>query len=183
MIVLNHQTSLSSRTGCNPQQTGRLLLEGLAGCTSDLVTRAYFLTSRSVSHCSEFFFQCWIESARCQPLTSCCPPPADMEASRLGLRGTYGSGNYSSSARCNGMFCMQSSVQPSIVSLSRHILISTAEHPTLFCNPHISQIAISNAPLCCFWVITNSVHAYFGLSVSQVVPKLARPTYQKYYKQ
>ena len=87
MIVLNHQTSLSSHTGCNPQQTGRLLLEGLAGCTSDLVTRAYFLTSRSVSHCSEFFFQCWIEVARCQPLTSCCPPPADMEASRLDLRG------------------------------------------------------------------------------------------------
>jgi len=46
--VLNHQTSLSSRTGCNPRQTGRLLLEGLAGCTSDLVTRAYFLASQSV---------------------------------------------------------------------------------------------------------------------------------------
>jgi len=81
-----------------------------------------------------------------------------------------------SCAHCNGMFCMQWSLQPSIVSLSWHLPIPTAEHPTLFCIPQISQVAISNVPLCSLWVITNSVHVYFGLPVSQVVPKLARPT-------
>ena len=66
-----------------------------------------------------------------------------------------------------------------MLAMMGNMVVSTAEYPKLFCIPQISQITIYNVPLCCIRVITNSVHAYLGLLVSQTVPKLARPTDKK----
>ena len=49
-----------------------------------MMTRAYFFASRSVVAAS-FPSRAGL-LARCQLLTDCCPPSADKEASRLGLR-------------------------------------------------------------------------------------------------